>query len=107
METRVEKYREYRREIQAEAGKEVTAKSKTSEKIEAIRDKNSPDDTLSYDTVMRAHEIYSKEELVKIDPFKGKTRKNIPFVILASFTLVILAALTIFLGLLTFGGLTL
>ena len=107
METRVEKYREYRREIQSEAGSEVTAKSKTSEKIEAIRDKNSSNETLSYDTVMGAHEIYSKEELVKIDPFKGKTRRNIPYIILSLFVLIVLAALTIFLGLLTFGGLKL
>lgn len=107
METRVDKYREYRREIQAEAGSEVTTKSKTSERIDAIRDKNSSDDTLSFDTVMGAHEIYSKEELVKIDPFKGKTRRNVPYIILSTFVLLTLAALSIFLGLLTFGGLKL
>ena len=107
MESRVEKYREYRKEIQSDAGEEVTAKSKTSEKVDIVREKNGHSESLSYDTVLGAHDIYSKNFNFNHDPYKGKTRRNIPYIVCSSLVLLALLSVTIFLALLTFGGIKL
>ena len=107
METRVEKYRDYRKEIQTDPEATVTHKSKTSEKVDTAREKSGNSDSLSYDTVMDAHDIYIKDAPFNHNPFKGKTRINIPYVVLAGFTLTILLSVTIFLVLLTVGGIKL
>ena len=104
MGSRVEKYREYREEIEAEGNIEVTNKSVISEKIDSIRDKDDKSESLSFDTVMDTHKIYSKEGPEVYNPFKGRTRVSVPYLVLGGFVLITLFALCIYLSVLTFGG---
>ena len=107
MESRVDRYREYRKEIQNDSEKVITHKSVTSEKVDSERDKNPKSDSLSYDTVLGAHDIYFKDKNFERDPFKGHTRLNIPYVVLSGLALLVLFLVTIFFLLLTFGGIQL
>lgn len=108
METRVERYRELRNEIQSESGEEVTSKRKTSEKVShMLKDDDSPSSksqqSISFDKICDAYELYDKGDGEK-NPFK-KQKVQIPFaIIIAIIAAAILSGLAIYLAVLLFGG---
>lgn len=108
METRVERYRELRNEIQSESGEEITTKRKTSEKVSHMLDDetksaNKSKQSISFDKICDAYELYDKGEGEKT-PFK-KQKIQFPVVmILASIVALALLGVLIYLGILLFGG---
>lgn len=113
-ETRVEKYREYRREIQNSfKDSDLTTKKKTSDRVEKILNeqdkehalKKSPNNSISYDETMGAYELYEKDTSKKeISPLKKTQQRRVRYVIFASLVCTLLLVATIITGVLAFGG---
>ena len=60
--TRVEKYAEYRKEIQ-NSFKDTSTKEKSASRVDKIlKDNHGSSQTINYDDVMNAYEIYGNEE---------------------------------------------
>lgn len=107
VETRVEKYKEYRNEIQSSFNDETSTKRKTSDKIEKIiADNTNKENTssLSFDEIINAHELYEKFEEKKESPLKGRKRVSASYLFISILICCILVAITIWLGILTFKG---
>ena len=105
LESRVEKYKEYREEIQSSFGDDST-KKKTSDRIDKIisdEHKNNSS-SISFDEIIGVHEIYEKGEEKKESPLKGRKRVSVPYLLFSCFVCCILLAITIWLGILSFGG---
>lgn len=112
-DTRVEKYKEYRKEIQNSFSEaDLTTKKKTSDRVNKIlteQDKEqaierSSDSSISYKDLMGAYEMYDKNSVSEVSPLANRHKKKINYIIIASVTIVILIAITIIVGVLTFGG---
>lgn len=109
-ETRVEKFREYREEIQNSfLESEITTKKKTSDRIKKINGNNADKATssISFDELMNAYELYDKNGKNKINPLLRKRSHSIPYILLAFFVCSLFLGLSIFFGLVTFGGINL
>ena len=113
-ETRVEKYKEYRREIQNSfKDSDLTTKKKTSDRVEKILheqdseraiNKNSSN-SISYQETMGAYELYEKDvDKKSVSPLQKKHQRRVRYIIFASVVCSLLLAATIVVGYLTFGG---
>lgn len=101
--TRVEKYAEYRKEIQ-NSFNNISTKEKSSSRVEKIIQENRMTaNNINYDDVMEAYEIYDKE-----DPIEKKKReinkKQILFVMIYAIVILALVIALIFVGIKAFGG---
>lgn len=113
-ETRVEKYKEYRREIQNSfKDSDLTTKKKTSDRVEKIlneQDKErairkSPANSISYDETVGAYELYEKDtDKKEISPLQKTHQRRVRYIIFASIVCTLLLAATIVTGILAFGG---
>ncbi len=113
-ETRVEKYKEYRREIQNSfKDSDLTTKKKTSDRVEKIlheQDKEhaidrSSSNSISYNETMGAYELYDKDADKKVvSPLQKKHQRRVRYIIFASVVCSLLLAATIVTGILAFGG---
>lgn len=87
METRVERYRKLRQEIQSESGEEITTKMKTSEKVSNMLNDNETESSskgkISFDKIADAYELYDKGDNVEKDPFKTQ-KKPFPMALVLS-----------------------
>lgn len=90
METRVEKYKDYRKEIQESfAESDTTTKMLTSNRVEKIIDEqnnqtiNSSDSTtISFDELMNSYQIYDKEQKEEeVSPLINKQKKRIAYIV--------------------------
>lgn len=108
-ETRVEKYREYRREIQNSfSEKDLTTKKKTSDRVNKIlsdsSSKRDSTNSISYNEIMGAYEIYDKDQKKESSPLEKKHRHKVMYIIFASIVSTLLIGATIIVGIITFGG---
>ncbi len=105
LESRVEKFKDYRNEIQSSFTDDST-KKKTSDRIEKIinDEHKTNNSSISFDEIIGVHEIYEKVEEKKDSPLKGRKRVSVPYLLFGCFVCCILLAITIWLGILTFGG---
>ncbi len=103
-ETRVEKFRSYREEIQSSFDNGMTSKKKTSDRIsKVINDENNANtSSISFDEIMDAYEIYEKKEPQIISPLKGRKTVSTSYIVFSIIICVILLALLIFVGVLAF-----
>lgn len=106
VETRVEKFKEYRSEIQSSFNDYNSTKKKTSDRIDKIMtsEDNKNTSSISFDELMGAHELYEKIDDKKVSPLKGRKKVSIPYLLISISICCILLAITIWLGILTFGG---
>ena len=113
-ETRVEKYKEYRREIQNSfKDSDLTTKKKTSDRVEKILHEQdnersiskSSSNSISYEETMGAYELYDKDtDKKEVSPLQKKHHRRVRYIIFASVVCSLLLAATIVVGYLTFGG---
>lgn len=109
VETRVEKYREYRREIQNSfSEKDLTTKKKTSDRVNKILSGNSSKrdstNSISYNEIMGAYEIYDKDQKKESSPLEKKHRRKVAYVIFATIMSILLITSTVIVGIIAFGG---
>lgn len=109
VETRVEKYREYRREIQNSfSEKDLTTKKKTSDRVNKILSDNTSKrdstNSISYNEIMGAYEIYDKDQKKVSSPLAKKHRRKVAYVIFATIVSILLITSTVIVGIITFGG---
>lgn len=101
--TRVEKYAEYRKEIQ-NSFQIVTTKEKSASRVEKIIHENRmTSNTINYDDVMEAYEIYDTEDHEE----KKKSqinKKQILFVMIYAVIIAALIAALVIVGIKAFGG---
>lgn len=103
LETRVEKYKEYRNEIQSSFNDDSTKKM-TSDRIDKIisDEHKSNNSSISFDEIIGVHKIYEKGEEKKESPLKGRKRVSVLYLLFSCFVCCILLAITIWLGILNF-----
>ncbi len=108
-ETRVEKYKAYREEIQnSYMDSDMTTKKKTSDRVEKMLEEqegvSSNHESLSIDKMIDAYEIYDKGVENEKSPLlkKGKIRRI--YVVVATIVCLILITLTLIFAIQTFGG---
>ncbi len=106
-ETRVEKFKSYREEIQSSFGDDMTSKKKISDRISKFINEENMHNTssISFDEIIDAYEIYEKKETDNFSPLKGKKTISTSYIVISTIICVILLGLLIFVGLLAFGGL--
>lgn len=107
METRVEKYRKLREEIQSTSGEEITTKIKTSQRAQLFLDEKdrqnlSKMDTstisISYKEIMDAYSLYEKEHPLEKDISENQEKKHKAFFIVSGLTIGILLSALIVVG---------
>lgn len=113
-ETRVEKYKEYRREIQNSfKDSDLTTKKKTSDRVEKILHEQdnersinkSSSNSLSYNDTVGAYELYDKDtDKKEVSPLQKKHLRRVRYIIFASVVCSLLLVATIVVGYLAFGG---
>ena len=113
-ETRVEKYKEYRREIQNSfKDSDLTTKKKTSDRVEKILQEHdqersidrSSSNSISYSETVEAYELYDKDtDKKEVSPLIKKQQRKVRYIILASIVCSLLLVTTIVTGILAFGG---
>ncbi len=105
--TRVEKYREYRREILNSfyVDKKETKISITSNKVSSATMNKDTGNTLSVDEVLEAYELYDdKKETIEKKKLSTEKKKELLFFLIGIGVAVILLTSLIIVGILAFGG---
>ena len=114
-ETRVQKFKEYREEIQNSfAETDVTTKKKTSDRVEKILDEQekeksnrngSSSASISFDELMDSYEIYDKgDKKTNVSPLEFKRKRHIAYMATAISVCSLLAIASLVVGILYFGG---
>ena len=107
METRVERYRKLREEIQAMSGTEVTTATKTSQVVDKILDEKdkkelSKMDTsnlnISYKEIMDAYNIYEKDHPEEKEEFHLEDKRGKIFLISGIVLITLLSIALIIIG---------
>lgn len=113
METRIEKYRKYREEIQAMSGDEVTTKVKTSQRAQQFLDEkdkkklsemNSSTISISYKEIMDAYDIYEKEHPEEKNMLELQEKRRKVFLIVGVSLIIALLIALVIVGIIVFGG---
>lgn len=105
--TRVEKYREYRREILNSfyVDKKGTKISITSNKVSSATMNKDTGNTLSVDEVLEAYELYDdKKETIEKKKLSTEKKKELLFFLIGIGVAVILLTSLIIVGIFAFGG---
>ena len=105
--TRVEKYREYRREILNSfyVDKKETKMSITSSKVSSATMNKDTGNTLSVDEVLEAYELYDdKKETIEKKKLSTEKKKELLFFLIGIGVAVILLTSLIIVGILAVGG---
>lgn len=101
--TRVEKYAAYREEIQ-NSFNDVSTKEKSSDRVKKIVRKGDTSNTISYDDVMGAYEIYDSNTEQPKRKMLNLEKRQIIFVTSCLLVIIALAIALVFVGLKAFGG---
>lgn len=113
METRVEKFKEYREEIQNSFSEsDLTTKIVTSNRVNEIIDEQNKiencqndSNTISYDQLMNSYQIYDKGEIDEyVSPLSSKYKKKLAYIITAISVNSLLAIALLVVTILHFGG---
>ena len=105
--TRVEKYREYRREIIASfyVEKKETKKSIASDRVSSATMNGQTGNSLSVDEVLEAYELYDdKKEVKEKKKLSTAKKKELIFFLIGIGVAVILLTSLIIVGIFAFGG---
>lgn len=112
-ESRVEKYKEYRQEIQNSfSEKDLTTKKKTSDRVNKILNEQDQEhalekssaNSISYKELMGAYELYDKDKKEDVSPLINKRRRQVRYIAFAGSVLLVLLIATIVVGVIAFGG---
>lgn len=113
METRVEKFKEYREEIQNSFSEaDLTTKIVTSNRVNEIIDEQNKvenykndSNTISYDQLMNSYQIYEKGDKDEyVSPLASKYKKKLAYIITAVSINSLLAIALLVVTILHFGG---
>lgn len=108
-ETRVEKYRAYREEIQnLSSDSDLTTQKKTSDRVNKLLESqegvSSRNESLSLDEMINAYEIYDKGIDSEESPLLVKAKRKHIYVLVSLITCFVLIGLTIIFAIIAFGG---
>lgn len=103
-ETRVEKYKSYREEIQSSFVEENPTSKKTSQRVEELLNGKKDNPSLSINQMIDAYDIYDKGQTKISNPLLGKAKKHKQYVWFCIIGIVLLTTIVVLLGLKTFGG---
>ena len=101
--TRVEKYAEYRKEIQNSFA-DTSTKEKSSDRVKKILRNTETSNTISYDDVLGAYEIYDSNDEVEEKKRHHIEKHTLIFVCSCILIIVALAIALVFIGIEAFGG---
>ena len=101
--TRVEKYASYRQEIQ-NSFNDVSTKEKSADRVKKILRNSDTSNSISYDDVMGAFEIYDSNKGREKRHMSTLEKRQIIFILSCLIVIIALAIALVFVGIKAFGG---